>query len=58
MNRIILFGLIYRKDITFLIELYKPYDIIKYIDHNYVDNLKNHKSIINDYSFINRAVIR
>ena len=37
----ILFGLIYKKDIAYLIELYKPYNINKYADSNYASNPKD-----------------
>ena len=36
-----LLKLIYKKDATYFIKLYKPYNIIKYIDSNYTSNSKD-----------------
>lgn len=52
----ILFRLIYGRDTTNLMELYKPYSTIEYINNNYADNLKDWKSIMSYCFFINGAV--
>ena len=52
-----LFGLIYGKDVAHLIKLYKSYDIIEYVDSNYLSNPKDQKSIMSYYFFINRAIV-
>lgn len=57
MNRIVLLRLIYKRDTAHFIESYKPYNIVKYADNNYANNLKDQKSIISYYFFINRAVV-
>lgn len=33
------------------------YNLIRYVDSNYVNNLEDYKSIIRQYLFVNRAVI-
>ena len=41
LKKTISFGLIYWKDATYLSKLYKPNNIIKYINSNYVGNSKD-----------------
>ena len=52
-----LLGQIYKRDVAHLMESYKSHSIIKYVDSNYASNLKDRKSIIGYYFFMNRAVI-
>ena len=49
--------LIYEKDVAYFIKLYKPYDIIEYINSNYAYNLKDWNLIIDYCFFIHRAII-
>ena len=50
--------LIYRRDSAHLMESYKPYDIVKYIDSIYEGNPKDRKSIISYCFFMNGAVVK
>lgn len=42
----ILLRLIYERDTTHLMELYKPYSIVRYADSNYAGNPEDRKSTI------------
>ena len=53
----ILFRLIYGRNIAYLIESYKSYNIIRYVDSNYTGNPKDRKSIISYCFFMNRAIV-